>query len=198
MTKDGQQDADTSALADGGTETSDRFRWFDPTGEKAHLVPVGEPNTLCGLSVDGDQEPARLHLGAPVAYNRGACDSCRASFARDQLATADVDVDAIQEGDGVVFWDGGDPTDPSEHPLRRSGIVEEIPPYKMFEGTRKDTVEIADQFQVRVGPMTLTGVPLGRVYTHVPDPEDPDAFMSGGIGSAIAGAVNEAIGGTDE
>jgi len=169
----------------------DGWRWFRPA-EKTHLVRGGATTTLCGLDAPGDdQDQTRDHLGVPLPYNQGYCRSCRAAYARDYQPRDQV---AASEGDGVVFWDAGDPTDPSERPLRRAGTVEEVPPYKMFEGTRKDTVTVTDRLKVRLDSMTLTSVPLeGRIYAHVSDVDDPEEFRSGGIGEAVAGTINEAF-----
>lgn len=157
--------------------TMTEIDWYDSTDETVHLVPVGSTSTLCGIDAPvADQEHSSTHLGVPIPYYRVGCRRCRAAYVRTQLDEVDISVDNISEGDGVVFWDGGDPTDPSDRPLRRSGIVKELPPYKMFEGTDSmDTVEIMDKMKIQIDRMTTTHVPMsGRVYRVIEDPGGPD------------------------
>jgi len=167
--------------------SDDEWRWYAPA-DKVHLVRDDADRTLCGLNAPTDQRAQTgEYLDIPLPYSRGYCRNCRATFAREQLDAVDIDTDAISEGDGVVFWDGGDPTDRSNMPLRRSGIVEKVPPFKLFDGAdRRDTVEVTDRLKVRVDRMTLTYVRLeGRIYRVINDP-DPDTVMSGGVADILA------------
>lgn len=173
----------------------DGWRWYAPA-KKVHLVRGGATSTLCGLDAPKDQqEQTDEYLDVPLPYSRGYCRNCRAAFAREQMDAVDIDLDDVSEGDGLVFWDGGDPTDPSDTPLRRSGIVEELPPFKMFEGTRKDTLTVTDRVKVRMDRMTLTNVPTeGRIYRVISDP-DPDAVMSGGVADMMEDVLSSLGGG---
>lgn len=159
-------------MTDNGPDPTDpdAWRWYKSrTGNKTHLLPAGADRTLCGLQPGPDERVAdvKAYLGTVVPRHRATCSQCRAGYCRALLDRADYALDDFSEGDVIRFWTGQprESSDPS--PLRKVGVVEELPPYSLGPENDPRTREITDRLYVAEDPVMHYSVAPENVYAIV-------------------------------
>lgn len=160
--------------------------------DKAHVVLDDDPDgtTLCGLSHDGDVEPAGDNPDAVLPAYKGHCYRCRAAYfqrVRDEL---DVDTSDLEEGTVVEFW-VRDVTDPSESLARREdGVIVEVPPWwPSWRDEDEGDDPITTSYRVRSGGVTYESVSFDRIWRV--DHADPEDVLD----TEVAAALMDALGG---